>query len=217
MSDRIFSQEAFERMPVIGIMRNFAPAVTAAVVPLFEKAGFTTLEITMNSAGAEDIIRDLVARYPGLNIGAGTVCEMTDLERALAAGASFIVTPIVNEEIILHCAADHIPVFPGALTPTEVYRAWKLGASAVKVFPSAQYGAAYIRDLKAPLQQVPLLPTGGVSLKNIADFFAAGAMGAGMGSTLFDKTLIAAGDFEALYHHFEQLAATVKACLSRQA
>ena len=205
-----FSWKSFETMPVIGIMRNVAPAIVETIVPLYQKADLTTLEITMNSDEAPQIIRSLSAQYPDLNIGGGTVLEMADLESAIEAGASFIVTPILNEEVITYCVQNEIPVFPGALTPTEVYKAWKLGASAVKVFPATQFGTAYLKELKGPLSKINLLPTGGVSIQNIEGFFKAGAVGVGMGSTLFDKKLILKRDFEGLYSHFESLSFKVR-------
>jgi 2-dehydro-3-deoxyphosphogluconate aldolase/(4S)-4-hydroxy-2-oxoglutarate aldolase len=205
-----FSWKFFEAMPVIGIMRNVAPRIIEKIVPLYQKAGLTTLEITMNSDEAPQIIRSLSTQYPDLNIGAGTVLEMDDLESAIEAGASFIVTPILNEEVITYCVQNKIPVFPGALTPTEIYKAWKLGAFAVKVFPATQFGAAYLKELKGPLSKINLLPTGGVSIQNIEGFFKAGAMGVGMGSTLFDKKLILKRDFESLYSHFENLSFKIK-------
>jgi len=204
-----FSHEVFEAMPVIGIMRNFSFGIIEKIVPLYKSAGLTTLEITMNSDGAYETIKNLSADYPGLNIGAGTVCEMEDLHTALKAGASFIVTPVLNEEAIAFCVANKIPVFPGAFTPTEIYKAWKSGATAVKIFPASRFGPAYLKEIKAPLNKIKLLPTGGVSLENIGDFFKAGAMGAGMGSTLFDKEMISKEDFEGLYLHFKKIVSKV--------
>jgi 2-dehydro-3-deoxyphosphogluconate aldolase/(4S)-4-hydroxy-2-oxoglutarate aldolase len=208
-----FSHEAFEAMPVIGIMRNFSFEIIEKITPLYKEAGLTTLEVTMNSDGAYETIKNLSAAYPGLNIGAGTVCEMEDLHTALEAGASFIVTPILNEEVINYCVANKIPVFPGAFTPTEIYKAWKLGATAVKIFPASRFGPVYLKEIKAPLNNIRLLPTGGVSLDNIADFFKAGAMGAGMGSTLFDKEMISKKDFEGLHLHFKKMVSKVNELL----
>jgi 2-dehydro-3-deoxyphosphogluconate aldolase/(4S)-4-hydroxy-2-oxoglutarate aldolase len=205
-----FSWKAFETIPVIGIIRNLSSGIIEKMAALYEKSGLNTLEITMNSEGAPLIIKSLSEKYPGLNIGAGTVCEMKDLNVAIEAGASFVVTPILNEEIISYCVENKIPVFPGALTPTEIYKAWKLGASAVKVFPASQFGASYLRELRGPLTQIKLLPTGGVSLENIEHFFESGAMGVGMGSSLFDKGMISRNDFESLYLHFTDVYSRVK-------
>ena len=203
-------------MPVVGIMRNFSFDIIEKIVPLYQQAGLTTLEVTMNTEGASEIIKNLSATYPDLNIGAGTVCEMEDLHAALAAGASFIVTPVLIEEIIIFCVENKIPVFPGAFTPTEVYKAWKLGSTAVKVFPASQLGPRYLKELKAPLNKIKLLPTGGVSIDNLEEFFKSGAMGAGMGSTLFDKEMISKKDFEGLHLHFKKIVSKMNELLNKQ-
>lgn len=205
-----FSWQSFRTTPVIGIIRNLSSEIVEEVVPLCKKAGLATLEITMNTHDAPQIIQSLSLQYPDLNIGAGTVLEMDDLENALDAGASFIVTPVLNEEVINYCVRNDIPIFPGALTPTEVYKAWKWGASAVKVFPAIQLGAAYLKELKAPLGEINLLPTGGVSFDNIESFFQAGAFGVGMGGALFNKSLLLKRDFEKLYLHFEKVVSRIR-------
>lgn len=198
-----FSWEVFHRIPVVGILRNVAPSKIENISRRYFEAGLTTLEITMNSQGATETIASLQEHYAGrLNIGAGTVCTMEDLDKALEAGASFIVTPILDPEIIKRCVALEIPVFPGAYSPTEIYTAWKLGASMVKLFPAGQLGAGYIKEVLAPLNQVKLLPTGGISMDNFSDFLKAGAHGLGMGSHLLPKNLIENDEWEALSAHF---------------
>lgn len=198
----VYKPELFDQMPIVGIMRNVTGEVIETIVPYYKKAGLTNLEITMNTANVVEIISDLSQRHPDLNIGAGTVCNMNDLEQALAAGASFIVTPILDLEVMKFCKKNDIVIFPGAYSPLEIYNAWQAGATAVKIFPANQLGPGYVKDVLAPLNEVRLLPTGGVSIENIEDFFEAGAVGVGMGSSLFDKQLIAAGEFERLYKHF---------------
>jgi 2-dehydro-3-deoxyphosphogluconate aldolase/(4S)-4-hydroxy-2-oxoglutarate aldolase len=159
----------------------------------------------MNSPDAPVVIAHLVETLGHrLNIGAGTVCTSQDLDLALAAGAQFIVTPILDEEVIRTCVKKEVPVFPGAYTPTEIYRAWSLGASMVKVFPATQLGAGYIREVLAPLPAIKLMPTGGVSPDNFADFLRAGARGLGMGTQLFPKQLIAEGRWEELGEFFSR-------------
>lgn len=186
----------------MGILRGMQPEVVRQIAKVFQSAGLSTLEVTMNTAGAPKIIARLRKEFPNLNIGAGTVCTLTDLQTAIAAGAQFIVTPILDEEVIRTAAGQHIPVFPGAYSPTEIYRAWAAGASAVKVFPATRLGPQYLKDVAGPLPQIKLLPTGGVSAANIGTFFAAGAFGVGMGSSLFDKQLIGMGDLAGLKDHF---------------
>ena len=163
----------------------------------------------MNSENVCEIISRLSEYNPDMNIGAGTVCTMTDLKKALDAGASFIVTPILDTAVVIYCKEHTIPIFPGAYTPLEIYTADKLGATAVKIFPATQLGPGYVKDVLAPLPNLKLLPTGGVSVDNIASFFKSGAVGVGMGGALFDKTLIANEDYDGLYRHFKAIAEKV--------
>lgn len=210
MGLQTFSWSLFNRMPVVGILRNIQPDVVYSLVPAYHASGLTTLEITMNTPGAASIIATLKQQYDGvLNIGAGTVRNLTDLEAALAAGAGFIVTPILDEQVIKECVRLGIPIFPGTYTPTEIYRAWHLGASVVKVFPATSLGAGYFKDVLAPLNEIKLMPTGGVSLDTIPAFHKAGAVAYGIGSPLFDKELIGKGDWEGLERHFRQFSELV--------
>ncbi|TXF87974.1 bifunctional 4-hydroxy-2-oxoglutarate aldolase/2-dehydro-3-deoxy-phosphogluconate aldolase [Neolewinella aurantiaca] len=202
MNHSTFSWDVFNATPIVAILRGQPLATCIRIAETLQSAGYGTLEVTMNTPGVAGIISELSARFPDLNVGAGTVCTPEDLEVALGAGASFIVTPIIDEEVITTCVKRGIPVFPGGYTPTEIYRAWSLGASAVKVFPASQLGVKYIKDLGGPLPQIKLVPTGGVSLENIGSFFAAGVAGVGMGSSLLDKKLIAAEDYAGLRAHF---------------
>lgn len=200
-----FSWSLFEQAPIVGIIRGLSADDVRQIVPLYREAGLTTLEVTMNTPGAAALITDARQRVAeGLNIGAGTVCTEAELDEALAAGAQFIVTPVLNKKLIKRCVKQGVPIFPGAFTPTEIYKAWSLGASMVKVFPTTMLGAAYIRDIKAPLNQIKLLPTGGITLANLADFRKAGADGYGIGSHLFDKKLITDKDWNGLKNHFQR-------------
>jgi 2-dehydro-3-deoxyphosphogluconate aldolase/(4S)-4-hydroxy-2-oxoglutarate aldolase len=141
-------------------------------------------------------------------VGAGTVCTKKDLKHALKLGAQFIVTPVIDKGVIKSCVKAEIPVFPGAYTPTEIFKAWSLGASMVKVYPATSLGPDYIKDVKAPLPQVKLMPTGGVSIDNLLPFKRAGADGFGIGSQLFDKQLIKAKDWLGLKAHFARFIST---------
>ncbi|ACT92265.1 bifunctional 4-hydroxy-2-oxoglutarate aldolase/2-dehydro-3-deoxy-phosphogluconate aldolase [Dyadobacter fermentans] len=207
MSDRTFSWELFNKAPLVGIIRNVSPDDVKRILPIYREAGLTTVEITMNTPGATDLIRYAIENeYEGLNIGAGTVCTKDDLDQALDAGAQFIVTPVLSKKVVKSCVKKGIPVFPGAYTPTEIFNAWTLGASMVKIYPATALGPGYIKDLKAPMNQLKLLPTGGVSLENMTAFLAAGANGLGIGGQLFDKKLIDAKDWDGLQAHFLQFA-----------
>lgn len=198
----LFSWEKFYKAPLVGIIRGLQMETILKIANVYLEAELFTLEVTMNTPNAASVIATLRRDFPDLNIGAGTVCSMKDLQMALSAGSQFIVTPILNEEVIKNCVSQKIPVFPGAFTPTEIYTAWAMGASAVKVFPATQLGPSYIKDILAPLNQIKLLPTGGVSRDNVKAYFEAGAIGAGLGSSLFNKKLIAEGDYNGLKEHF---------------
>ena len=198
-----FSRSLFDRMPIVGILRNFPDQYMEALAECYAQSGLTTLEITMNSPGAAKTIASLVNKMDGqLNIGAGTVCNLQDLEQALDAGAQFVVTPIIDEEVISACVERDIPIFPGAYTPTEIYKAWSLGASMVKVFPASKLGPDYIKEVLAPLQQIHLMPTGGVGLENMEAFYKAGAKGFGIGSQLIPRHLVENRAWKALSDHF---------------
>ena len=185
-----FNIELFEKAPIIGILRNINEETVKSILPVYFKSGFNSVEITMNSTKAVEIIKSSVKEFPEMNIGAGTVCTMKELDLACDAGASFIVSPILSIEIIKKSIERKVAVFPGALTPTEIFKAHKLGATAVKVFPITSFGPKYVKDIMAPLDNMKLIPVGGVSKNNIKAFFENGSYGVGMASSLFSKNLI---------------------------
>jgi 2-dehydro-3-deoxyphosphogluconate aldolase / (4S)-4-hydroxy-2-oxoglutarate aldolase len=183
-------------LPIVGILRGFTTAQVREVVHACLRGGLRNLEITMGSSQTPNQIRDARAIVADkMCIGAGTVLNLELLEKALEAGASFIVTPMVNVDVIEECVRRKIPVFPGAYSPTEILKAWELGATMVKVFPAETLGPSYIKSIKAPLPQVKLMPTGGVDLKTISAYRKARADGFGVGSPLFDRARIEAGDW----------------------
>lgn len=214
MSQQLFSWDLFSKAPVVGIIRGLQPDDITQILPAYLDAGLTTIEITMNTAGATSMIRNAVQHHAeGLNIGAGTVCTLDDLDRAVEAGAQFIVTPVISKKVIKACVKRGIPIFPGAFTPSEIYKAWDLGASMVKVYPATSLGPEYIKDVKAPLNQLRLMPTGGISLDNMAAYFNAGADGLGIGSHLFDKALIQAKNWDGLRAHLQDFVNQMRAVL----
>lgn len=198
-----FSWQNFEKMPIVGIVRGICLEDFKHILPAYIKSGLTTVEVTMNTPNVENLIRHASKEYAGmLNVGAGTVCSIEDLDTAIDYGAQFIVTPLINEEVIKICVSKSIPIFPGALSPTEIYCAWKLGVSIVKIFPASNLGVGYIQDIKGPLDKVGLMPTGGINIQNMQSFLNIGVSGFGIGSPLFDKHLIMAKDWEGLERHF---------------
>ena len=158
--------------------------------------GVSVLEVTMTVPGAIGVIEQLAKAFSAeALIGAGTVLDPETARACIGAGAQFIVSPSLNEETIAFCRSQEVAIFPGALTPTEVVRAWNAGADAVKVFPAgAVGGASYLKALKAPLPHIELVPTGGVSLKTAADFIKAGAMALGVGADLVDMNALRDGN-----------------------
>ena len=202
---KVFSVPLFEQLPIIGILRGFSGKSIKKILEIYLEVGFTTIEITMNTDQAPSIIASAVADYGDvLNIGAGTVRTVEDLITATQAGAQFIVTPIVNEPVIAQCEAFQIPIFVGAYTPTEIFFAWQAGATAVKIFPAATGGLAHIKAVKEPLEMIPLLPVGGVTSENIAEFMDIGVYGVGMGGHLFPKSIIETGNWKGLKEQLQK-------------
>jgi 2-dehydro-3-deoxyphosphogluconate aldolase/(4S)-4-hydroxy-2-oxoglutarate aldolase len=156
--------------------------------------GIDVLEVTMTVPSALSLIRLLVKERPDILLGAGTVLDSETARICILEGAQFIVSPSTNIATIELCRRYSVPVIPGALTPTEVITAWQAGADVIKVFPaSAMGGASYLKALKAPLPHVELIPTGGVSLANAADFLKAGAMALGIGADLVNVNALKSG------------------------
>ena len=204
MAGATFSDALFRRMPIVGVVRHLRSADWPDLLEAYRRSGLTTIEVTMNTAGAPDMIRWAAERFgDSLNIGAGTVCTLDELHQAADAGAGFIVTPVLTRDVIVESCRMGLPVFPGAFTPTEIREAWTLGASLVKVFPAAPLGPAYIRAVKAPFPDMQLMPTGGIGIADVAAYRRAGADALGIGSPLFPDDLLRRGDWAALAEHFE--------------
>ena len=180
---------------LIPVVRAESADLAMRAVEAIKAGGVDVVEVTMTVPGAIDVIAKLAATFgTEVVIGAGTVLDPETANKCIQAGAQFIVSPALNEETISFCRRNDVAVFPGALTPTEVVRAWNAGADAVKVFPAgAVGGASYLKALKAPLPQIELVPTGGVSLKTAADFIKAGAMALGVGADLVDTKALREG------------------------
>ena len=199
-----FDFDAFGSMPIVGIIRNIKAESLASMLPHIVEAGFSSIEITMNTHGADKMIADTITKYGNtLNVGAGTVCSLSDLENALNAGANFIVTPVVVKEVIKECVKKSVPVFPGAFSPTEIYEAWSLGATMVKVFPASSLGPDFIKSVKAPFPQIKIMPTGGIETKDLSVYRKSGADAFGIGSPLFPNSLIDKGEWSKLSDHMK--------------
>lgn len=158
--------------------------------------GMKLIEITWNSHQAAKLIHQLRAELPACMVGAGTVLTLDQWWEAIAAGSQFFFTPYLNPEMIQTAVEQQVPIVSGALSPTEIVTAWQAGASAVKVFPVAAMGGAdYIRHLQGPLADIPLIPTGGVTIDNAKAFLQAGAFAVGLSGDLFPADAIANDDW----------------------
>jgi len=197
---------------LIPVVRAESADLAMRAVAAIKAGGVTVLEVTMTVPGAVRVIEQLAAAHGDeAVIGAGTVLDPETAHECIEAGAQFIVSPSLNEETIDFCRGRDVAVFPGALTPTEVVRAWMAGADAVKVFPAgAVGGASYLKALKAPLPQIELVPTGGVSLQTAADFIKAGAMALGVGADLIDPQALREGRAEVITERARQFIEIVR-------
>lgn len=188
--------DRFRAFPIVGILRGFPLDLTRGIAEQAALGGLVALEVTMNTPGAAEQIATLSREQGGrLAVGAGTVTTAAEFRAAHDAGAAFIVTPNLDIEILALCRENGLPAFPGAMTPSEVVAAWTHGATMVKLFPAGSLGPGYLKAIRAPLDSIPLLPTGGISLDNAPAFLAAGASGFGIGSPLFDETRMTARDW----------------------
>lgn len=185
---------------IIPIVRTDSADVAIPVAEALLQAGLPVVEITMTVPNAIDTIAGLAKRVAGkMLIGAGTVTYAEAARRTIDAGAQFIVTPCLVPEVIEVAIRAKVAVLPGALTPGEVFEAFRKGGDMVKIFPVQSVGgAAYVRALRAPFPGIPLVPTGGVTLENIAELFQAGAAAVGIGTELISKEALARHDYAAI-------------------
>jgi 2-dehydro-3-deoxyphosphogluconate aldolase/(4S)-4-hydroxy-2-oxoglutarate aldolase len=190
---------------LIAILRHTEASLANDTASALLDAGVDVVEVTLNTRGALEMLGAISQTFgERLVVGAGTVMSAEAVDEAVAAGARLIVCPHLDESIVRRAVERGVAVVPGGFTPTEIVRAWNAGASFVKVFPSGSVGPRYIKDVLAPLNHIPLVPTGGVSLDNAAEFIRAGASALGLGSALVDPKLVAA-------RRFSELTATARA------
>lgn len=185
---------------IIPIIRASSADVVLPVAEALLQAGLPIVEITLTVPGAIEAIAAVAKHHRGkLLLGAGTVTDAETCKRTVDAGAEFIVTPCLVPEVIQAAQRASVPVIPGALTPTEIFEASRSGADMVKVFPVQSVGGAeYVRALRGPFPGIPLVPTGGVTLDNIAEMFKAGAAAVGVGTELISKEALARRDYAAI-------------------
>ncbi|MGH8869194.1 MAG: bifunctional 4-hydroxy-2-oxoglutarate aldolase/2-dehydro-3-deoxy-phosphogluconate aldolase [Actinomycetes bacterium] len=199
---------------VVAILRAASGDRFVDVAATLAGAGVTCLEVTLTTAGALDAVRAVRDRLPdAVSVGVGTVTSVADVHAAVDAGAEFLVSPGVSMDVVTAGLARGVPSYPGAWTATEVLTAWRAGASAVKLFPAATGGPAHLRHLRGPLPDVPLVPTGGVALDDIAAYVQAGAVAVGLGGPL-QGDAAEGGSLDALADRAARALAAVRAARS---
>ncbi len=184
---------------VVAVIRLKDSKKLTIVIEAIRLGGVKCIEITMTVPGAVEIIQTLVSTMPkDLLIGAGTVTDAKTAEDVVRAGAKFVVSPVLNLEIIDICKKKDVPCMPGCYTPTEIFTAWNAGADVIKIFPATTLGPKYFKDIAGPFPYIKMMPTGGVTIDNVGDWIKAGAVAVGIGSDLLDKKAIEEERYEVL-------------------
>ncbi|OUM94220.1 MAG: 2-dehydro-3-deoxyphosphogluconate aldolase [Thermobacillus sp. ZCTH02-B1] len=184
------------RERIVAIVRGLGGEAADRAAEALVAGGIRLIEVTMNTPDATRTIAAWREKFDGrAAVGAGTVLDLKMAREAAAAGALYLISPNLDEEVIAFGAERGISVWPGAMTPTEIVRAWKAGAEAVKVFPMASLGVNYLAEIRAPLNHIPMIATGGVDLATIRSYFEAGAAAVGIGSRLLNREWIEAGEY----------------------
>ena len=189
--------ENIKREKLVPVIRTNSMNEARTAVEILSKCGIKVFEITMTVPNATDLIAELNESNTDVLIGAGTVLDKQTAQKCIEASAKFIVSPAYDAETVKFCRDKNVAIMPGTLTPTEVLAAWNAGADCVKVFPcDALGGAKYLKTLKTLFPHIEMMPTGGVSLETIADFFKAGAIAVGVGTDLVDFKAMREGNLE---------------------
>ena len=206
-----FDPELFKDQPVLGIVRGIPENRLTGVFDSACEAGLKFIEITLNTDQAFQLIQSSSKKYEdSLCIGAGTVRTLEQAEQAVASKAQFLVSPVLNEQVASYCRSLSLPYFPGALTPSEIEKAWCSGATMVKVFPAAQWGPQYFREIKGPLEDVPLMAVGGVTCDNIPTYFSSGASAVAVGGSVFTQSRMVNEEYSKIRDHLKEIIFAVK-------
>ncbi len=204
-------RQHIEEAGVIAVLRGVDPDAIVDVVEAIVDGGVTVVEVTAESPDAREAIATIDATFDDVLVGAGTVLDPAAVSQLVSAGASFIVSPVTDPDVIDVCHRADVLVAPGAYTPTEVYGAHEAGADLVKVFPAASGGPAHVRAIRGPLGDIPLLPTGGINADNAGAFIDAGAVAVGVGGAIVDHQAIEEGSFETIEANARAVADAVDA------
>jgi len=203
---------------VIAVLRTDSPEQLISTARALAEGGVRSVEVTMTTPGALDFVREAVKELKGKAIiGVGSVLDTQTARAAILAGAEFVVSPILDTDMILLVNRYGKVSIPGAFTPTEILKAWEAGADAVKIFPASVGGPAYLKAIKGPLPQVKLVPTGGVALENIGEFIKAGAEMIAAGGKLAPAKEIAAGKFDEITERARKFVEAVAEARSQAA
>ena len=190
---------AIQQVGVVAIVRGTSASTIAPIARAMYDGGVRAIEVTMNTEGAIDMLKELAHTLPGdMLLGAGTVLDAETGRAVILAGAKFVLSPTFSRPLVELCNRYDVMAVPGVMTPTEALAAWETGVEVVKIFPASVLGPTYIKDLKGPLPQLEMMPVGGVNLDTTPAFIKAGACAVGAGGELVDKKLIAAGDWKGL-------------------
>jgi len=211
----VFDLPRFESEPVLGIVRGLNESCLEGVVEAALTGGLRFLEITLNTPDALHLITKINTKYTQLQIGAGTVLSVEEAKKAIDAGAKYIVAPNFNEEVSIFCAQNKIAYFPGALTPTEIKKAWDAGATMVKVFPASQMGPDYFKIIKGPFDKIKLMAVGGINPANIKDYLGAGANAVALGGSIFSIQRMANRKFEEIHKDIAEFMFVVQEFYSK--
>lgn len=217
----VTTQEWIEGAGIVPVLRARSAEEGHALVEALVAGGITVMEVTMTVPGAIGLLKDLKSEYGDrLLLGSGSVTTAQQALATIDAGAEFVVSPSFHEDVVKVTKAMRKVSIPGALTPTEAITAWRTGGDYVKIFPcSAMGGASYVKALLAPFPDLPLIPTGGVTLETVADFLKAGARALGVGADLVDPKAIAEGEPErvtAMARGYVEIVARVRAASPRE-
>jgi 2-dehydro-3-deoxyphosphogluconate aldolase/(4S)-4-hydroxy-2-oxoglutarate aldolase len=201
--------DAVYKHRAVAILRGQHTGRAAAAMEAAVGAGFRVLEFTLSTPGAFDLIAEF-SRRPDLVVGAGTVIDIEGLEAAVGAGAKFVVSPVFDKTIVSAARELDVAVVPGCFTPTELLQAHRAGATCVKLFPSPGDIAAFVRSVLGPLPFLRIVPTNGVHLGNAAEVLAAGAIGVGFTTSLFDPSEVEARRVERINERAHDLLSAIK-------
>ena len=169
----------------VAVLRARHASDYAPVIEALQRGGVLSIELTLSTPGVWEELPLLQERFgDSVEIGVGTVTEAAEAETALDLGAAYIVTPVTDPGVINACVSRGVPVYPGGLTPTELHAGWKLGATAVKVFPASTVGAGYVSQLRGPFPDIEVIPSGGVNIEDVPAWIRAGALAVSLGGPL---------------------------------